>query len=130
MQLLRSLFYLIQEQSRFVCYFTMILNHIINASIISIVYPFVVFGHALLLPDPKPTKRFWKSMLMYTILVIIAKFLFQIPIFCICDGETGLSYSFYDVCETLSCQYGTLNVFFFSNLFFNLNLLINFKKIE
>ena len=58
-----------------VCYFLMIISMMKNAGLISLVYPFIVFGYALM-EEVNPTKKFWYSILIYTEFLIMIKFLF------------------------------------------------------
>ena len=55
-----------------ICYFIMILNHILNASIISLFYPISIFCYALL-EYPRPSKIYWNICLIYTYIVLIIK---------------------------------------------------------
>ena len=59
-----------------VCYFIMILNHILNASIISLFYPITIFCYALL-EYPRPSKKYWNICLNYTYIFLIIKCLLQ-----------------------------------------------------
>ena len=46
-----------------------------NAGLLSLAYPLLVFGYALL-EEEKPNKRFWKIVLRYTFFVLMLKFIF------------------------------------------------------
>jgi len=46
-----------------------------NAGLISIVYPMIVFGYALM-EEVNPKKKFWYTILIYTECLIMIKFLF------------------------------------------------------
>ena len=59
-----------------ICYFFMILNHMVNASIISIFYPLSIFCYALL-ENPRPTKHYWRLCYIYTFIILIIKCFFQ-----------------------------------------------------
>lgn len=56
-------------------YIFMICSMIISAGLISIVYPFAVFGYALI-EETRPGKWFWDMMIKYTLFVLFAKFVF------------------------------------------------------
>ena len=56
-----------------VCFFVMILNHIMNASLISLFYPFSIFCFGIF-EYPRPKKSFWFVCLTYTIIIIAGKF--------------------------------------------------------
>lgn len=52
----------------------MIISMIVNAGIISIGYPFLVFGFALL-EETRPSKSFWNKVLYYTLAILMIKYL-------------------------------------------------------
>ncbi len=52
---------------------------------ISIAYPFAVFGYALM-EELRPGKRFWDVMLIYTIFILFMKFIFQLDCWLLIDG--------------------------------------------
>lgn len=54
----------------------MILSMMINAGMISLPYPFLVFGYALM-KENGPSKKFWNSVMWYTCFVIIFKVIAQ-----------------------------------------------------
>lgn len=58
-----------------VCYFFMIISMMKNAGLISLAYPLIVFGYALM-EEVNPKKKFWYSILIYTECLILIKFLF------------------------------------------------------
>jgi len=58
-----------------VCYFLMIISMMKNAGLISVFYPFIVFGYALM-EEVNPSKKFWYGILIYTEFLILVKFLF------------------------------------------------------
>lgn len=55
----------------------MILSQIYNAGVISILFPFAVFGYALM-EEKRPGKKFWDTMLKYTIFILFCKFTIQL----------------------------------------------------
>ena len=63
------------------CIVLFILNHLFNANLLSLIYPASLFLYAAL-ENPYPTQRFWSIMLVYTIMLILVKFVYQLPIFC------------------------------------------------
>jgi hypothetical protein len=63
----------------YICYFFMFLNHIMNASLVSLFWPMVVFLWALL-EYPRPTRMFWSVSLKYAIIITICKFIIQLSI--------------------------------------------------
>lgn len=58
-----------------VCYILMIVSMMKNAGFISLIYPFVVFGYALM-EEINPRKKIWYSIMIYTEVLILIKFLF------------------------------------------------------
>jgi piezo-type mechanosensitive ion channel component 1/2 len=73
--------YLLMSHMNKICFFFFIINHIVNTNLISMVYPFSLFFYALL-ENPIPQKGYWRFMILYTIIVILAKFIYQLPVFC------------------------------------------------
>ena len=45
-----------------------------NAGIVAAIYPFAVFGYALL-EETRPGKGFWRLMLYYSLIVLLAKYM-------------------------------------------------------
>jgi hypothetical protein len=45
-----------------------------NAGIVSMAYPFAVFGYALL-EETRPGKMFWRYMLTYSLSILVLKYL-------------------------------------------------------
>jgi len=45
-----------------------------NAGIVSIMYPFAVFGMALL-EETRPGKRFWRFVLSYSLTILLLKYI-------------------------------------------------------
>jgi hypothetical protein len=66
---------MIATYSDYVCYLFMIISMMKNAGLISVVYPFVVFGYSLL-EEINPRKRIWYGILVYTEALILIKFLY------------------------------------------------------
>jgi piezo-type mechanosensitive ion channel component 1/2 len=60
-----------------ICYILMIVSMMKNAGFISLLYPFVVFGYALM-EEINPKKRIWYLLMIYTQILIIIKFVFQL----------------------------------------------------
>lgn len=53
------------SRSDLLCYFAMILNVLVNASLLALPYPICVFLWALL-SVPRPTKTYWVTVITYT----------------------------------------------------------------
>ena len=62
-----------------VCYFFMILDHMLSGSILTLVYPLSIFCYALL-EYPRPKKIYWNLVLFYTLILMCAKFFIQLKI--------------------------------------------------
>jgi hypothetical protein len=62
-----------------ISYFFMVLSHSLNAGLISVGYPLVVFGYALM-EEGRPGKRFWQLMTYYTIFILFMKFIAQLKL--------------------------------------------------
>ena len=63
-----------------VCFFVMIVNHIMNSSLISLFYPFSIFCFGIF-EYPRPKKSFWLVCLTYTIIIIAGKFCINLEFF-------------------------------------------------
>jgi len=57
----------------------MILSMYVNAGIVSLFYPFAVFGYGLL-EEKRPDKAFWKIALKYSIFLLFVKILINLEI--------------------------------------------------
>jgi len=66
---------IITTYSDCVCYLFMIISMMKNAGLISVVYPFIVFGYSLL-EEINPRKKIWYAILIYTEVLIMIKFLY------------------------------------------------------
>ncbi len=75
-RLLTALYYMFLSHSDYLVFFLLILNIILNGSILSLMYAFLLFSWGLL-SIPWPTKRFWISLILYTMLILIVKYGFQ-----------------------------------------------------
>lgn len=72
---LRLILEIIITYSDSVCYFLMIVSMMKNAGFISLLYPLVVFGYALM-EEVNPKKKLWYFLMIYTELLIMTKFVF------------------------------------------------------
>ena len=71
-RILKDIIIIISYNFCWICYFFMILNHMINASIISLFYPISIFCYSLL-ENPRPSKNYWKLCYIYTFIILILK---------------------------------------------------------
>ena len=69
-----------------VCYFFMILDHMINGSVITLVYPISIFCYALL-EYPRPKNFYWMGCLTYTMIILFIKFIIQLKIILVFISE-------------------------------------------
>lgn len=60
-----ALYNTIVSKSEMLCYFVIILNQMVSASILSLILPILIFLWAML-SVPRPTKRFWMTAIIYT----------------------------------------------------------------
>ena len=62
------------------CYFILIIDHMINSSLLTMLYPLSIFCYALL-ENPRPKKIYWQICIYYTIFILSVKFFFQLKLF-------------------------------------------------
>ncbi|XP_051556560.1 piezo-type mechanosensitive ion channel component 2 isoform X2 [Myxocyprinus asiaticus] len=80
LQLCYALYNLLVAHSEMVCYLVIILNHMISASMATLVLPILIFLWAML-SVPRPSKRFWMTAIVYTEVTIVIKYFFQFSFF-------------------------------------------------
>ncbi|XP_078092171.1 piezo-type mechanosensitive ion channel component 2 [Mustelus asterias] len=80
LKLLFALYNTMVSQSDMLCYFVMILNHMVSASVLTMVLPILVFLWAML-SVPRPKKRFWMLAILYTEITVVVKYCFQFGFF-------------------------------------------------
>ena len=59
----------------------MFVNFIFNANLISLVFPISALLYAFL-DNPAPHVRYWKILMIYMLIIIGFKFIYQLPLFC------------------------------------------------
>ncbi|XP_034378846.1 piezo-type mechanosensitive ion channel component 1 isoform X2 [Arvicanthis niloticus] len=80
LRLLRAVYLCVAAHSELLCYFIIILNHMVTASAASLVLPVLVFLWAML-TIPRPSKRFWMTAIIFTEVMVVTKYLFQFGFF-------------------------------------------------
>ncbi|XP_011751602.2 piezo-type mechanosensitive ion channel component 1 isoform X2 [Macaca nemestrina] len=80
LRLLRAVYQCVAAHSELLCYFIIILNHMVTASAGSLVLPVLVFLWAML-SIPRPSKRFWMTAIVFTEVSVVVKYLFQFGFF-------------------------------------------------
>lgn len=65
LQLIFALYNTMVSQSEMLCYFVIILNHMVSASLLTLFLPILIFLWAML-SVPRPSKRFWMTAIIYT----------------------------------------------------------------
>lgn len=78
-QFCRALVYVFVSNTSLICQLIIIINQVLTASLLSLPLPLLTFLWGTL-SVPRPTKRFWKSIITYTEMVIVIKYVFQFPI--------------------------------------------------
>ncbi|KAL8575931.1 hypothetical protein ACOMHN_027329 [Nucella lapillus] len=84
-RLLEAVVYMLISHSELLCYFLMILDQMVYASLLSLPLPFMVFLWGML-SVPRPSKTFWITVITYTEAVVVTKYLFQFGFFPWNDG--------------------------------------------
>uniref|UniRef100_A0A8C8RQL3 Piezo type mechanosensitive ion channel component 1 n=1 Tax=Pelusios castaneus TaxID=367368 RepID=A0A8C8RQL3_9SAUR len=80
LKLLLALYHFVAAHSDLLCYFLIILNNMVTASVISLFLPILVFLWAML-SIPRPSKRFWMTAIIFTEVMVLVKYLFQFGFF-------------------------------------------------
>ncbi|XP_075571208.1 piezo-type mechanosensitive ion channel component 1 [Pelecanus crispus] len=70
----------VAAHSELLCYFIIILNNMVTASVISLFLPILIFLWAML-SIPRPSKRFWMTAIIFTEVMVVVKYLFQFGFF-------------------------------------------------
>ncbi|KAH1182432.1 hypothetical protein KIL84_010186 [Mauremys mutica] len=68
------------SKSEMLCYFVIILNHMVSASVLTLILPILIFLWAML-SIPRPTKFFWMMAIVYTEITVVVKYFAQFGFF-------------------------------------------------
>ncbi|XP_015277936.1 PREDICTED: piezo-type mechanosensitive ion channel component 2-like [Gekko japonicus] len=68
------------SKSEVLCYSVIILNHMVSASVLTLILPVLIFLWAMV-SIPRPTKFFWMTAIVYTEVNILIKYFFQFGFF-------------------------------------------------
>lgn len=88
----RALYYVFLSNNQYVPFFFIILSIIVNGSLLSLFYAVLLFSWGLL-SVPWPSKRFWLTLIFYTMFVLVVKYAFQfhdIDYWMKFDSDSGL----------------------------------------
>lgn len=80
MRYIETFFYILISQTQNLIYVSMIMSMYQNAGIISLPYPIMVFGYALI-EETRPKKEFWRGVRLYTTFILLFKFTLNLKIF-------------------------------------------------
>lgn len=83
-------FHALQSNSLAIVSLAFVLNFFANGTILSVVYPIGLFI-AIVVESPRPSRKLWTFFFIYATIVIVMKFLFQLPVFCL-QSSDGLFY--------------------------------------
>ena len=121
-RLLKALQNSLLAHAEYVIYFLVVLNVILNGSVLSLGYVCLLFAWGVLC-IPWPSKTFWLSMIFYTMLVLVLKYGFQFYDINYDDedlqSETGFSLP-----NILGIKYHQNSADFFENATWDMLLLI------
>ncbi|XP_048353863.1 piezo-type mechanosensitive ion channel component 2-like [Sphaerodactylus townsendi] len=75
-----ALYHTMVSKSEMLCYAVIIVNHMVSASILTLILPVLIFLWAMV-SIPRPTKFFWMTAIIYTEVNIVIKYFFQFGFF-------------------------------------------------
>ena len=91
----QELFTFLLNNFHWVCYIVMILNHIMTASFLTLFYPISIFCYAIL-EYPRPPRIYWKICLLYSVFLLVIKFIFHLEFLRKSDSFTELITNLYN----------------------------------
>lgn len=81
-----------------ICVLLMVINACYNGNLLAIFLPLSAFLYGLI-ENPVQNKRYWNFLLIYIMVVISLKFVYQMPIFCDSPPYTFIGLSHEESCE-------------------------------
>lgn len=84
------------EYFSIICMLSFILCACNNGDIVSIIYPISFFVYGLI-EYPYAPRNYWRFLTCYAVIVIVAKFIYQLPFFCGTPAYSFIS----DGCEEI-----------------------------
>jgi len=84
----------LRSYSEFVCLLAMVLCFFEEGTITSAVYVLFAFAYICLATRPHPPRQLWNIIMVYTCIVILFKFLAEVPGVCMCHDESYHYWSF------------------------------------
>ena len=129
-KIIRNLLLIITNNFNWICYFVMILNHILNASLISLFYPISFFCYAIF-EYPRPPKQYWLVCLKYTFIVLIIKCMLQKQFIggISFKNESNEKIHLYEILGEFFNRYPIGIEIFDNNIYYFFYLLIDFSLI-
>ncbi|KAL5249603.1 hypothetical protein ACHWQZ_G018461 [Mnemiopsis leidyi] len=76
LRLTTAIYYFCLARTELLCFLFMLLNHAINASLISLFYPIIAFLWGMI-AFPRPSGIFWYIVIIYCKISIVVKYIFQ-----------------------------------------------------